>query len=309
MTRHAPTAPKSAPQRNPYSLGDQVAYEDWRRAKLDHYPATIDDLMVEITDLGQPTDAEIEAVLVRCNKANAAIYRANSDAARDDIISLGKRLGLYRLDANLSADADQLTAIEVLEDRSGNDYIPHTDRPLNWHTDGYYNLSDQRIRAMTLHCMRPAERGGANRFVDPEMIYIQLRDQDPGHIAALMAPNAMTIPANIENGHEIRPARTGPVFSVDTETGALHMRYTARTRSIEWHNDPATDAAVRALTEILASDWPRTFEYRLSAGEGILCNNVLHRREGFQNSISGPGRLMLRGRYYDRIDCPPREKE
>ncbi len=38
----------------------------------------------------------------------------------------------------------------------------------------------------------------------------------------------MTIPANVEGGREIREARTGPVFSVDTKDGTLHMRYTKR---------------------------------------------------------------------------------
>jgi len=37
----------------------------------------------------------------------------------------------------------------------------------------------------------------------------------------------MTVPAHAPNGVELRPAQTGPVFSVNA--GALHMRYHART--------------------------------------------------------------------------------
>ena len=37
-----------------------------------------------------------------------------------------------------------------------------------------------------------------------------------------------------------RAAQTGPVFSIDPASGDLHMRYTARTRSIEWKQDATT---------------------------------------------------------------------
>jgi hypothetical protein len=294
--------PTTAP--SPFTdLSQPDAYLDWRDRKLDCYPTGLDDLTVDIADLAAPTRTEIQALRRRCAKANMAIYRAPSTPSRDAVRALGASLGLHRLDNNLSADGDFLTAIEVVPNRRGHDYIPHTDRPLNWHTDGYYNLPNQRIESMTLHCVHPAREGGMNTFLDPERVYICLRDQNPRHIEALMEDNAMTIPANIENGREIRPARTGPVFSISPRTNTLHMRYTARTRSIEWHDDPATAAAVEALERILATDWPWTFHRCLAAGEGIVCNNVLHRRDSFQ----GTDRLMLRGRYYDRIKTPPEE--
>jgi hypothetical protein len=56
-----------------------------------------------------------------------------------------------------------------------------------------------------------------------------------------MAPDAMTIPARTDEDGVARPAQSGPVFSVDVQ-GALHMRYTARTRSIAWKDDDATRA-------------------------------------------------------------------
>ncbi len=68
-----------------------------------------------------------------------------------------------------------------------------------------------------------------------------------------MAPDAMTIPARDEDGRSGTRRQPGPVFSVDA-VGFLHMRYTARTLSIDWKDDAATHAAVAALGGILASD-------------------------------------------------------
>ena len=112
----------------------------------------------------------------------------------------------------------------------------------------------------------------------------------------------MTIPANIEDNVEIRPAQTGPVFSVARDTGALHMRYTARTRSIEWKDDRNTRLAVGFLGELLASDSLYIIRHRLQAGQGIICNNVLHKREAFDDdAATGQERLLYRARYHDRI--------
>jgi hypothetical protein len=117
-----------------------------------------------------------------------------------------------------------------------------------------------------------------------------------------MATDTLTIPANTEEGGESRPAQTGPVFSTDPATGSLHMRYTARTRSIEWKADAATQNAVQALERLLAADSPYVFRYRLAAGEGLLCNNVLHNRTEFEDAVDkGVIRLIYRARYHDRI--------
>jgi hypothetical protein len=42
----------------------------------------------------------------------------------------------------------------------------------------------------------------------------------------------MTIPERLDEDGVARAEQTGPVFSVDAASGALHMRYTARTRSV-----------------------------------------------------------------------------
>ena len=73
------------------------------------------------------------------------------------------------------------------------------------------------------------------------------------------------------------------------EDGALHMRYTARTRSIEWRADEATRAAVRYLQRVLDTGCPYVFTLRLSGGQGLVCNNVLHDRSAFTDDTA-PGR-------------------
>jgi len=114
-----------------------------------------------------------------------------------------------------------------------------------------------------------------------------------------MHPAAMTIPPNIENGKEIRGAQSGPVFSVDPLSGCLHMRYSARKRNIEWRDDKLTLEAAAKITELL-DDESMVFRYQLQAGQGVICNNILHNRTAFEDSAEQQ-RLMYRARYYDRI--------
>jgi len=90
------------------------------------------------------------------------------------------------------------------------------------------------------------------------------------------------------------------VFSLENGSGALHMRYTARTRSIRWKEDAVLQKAVDFLRDLLDSDVPWLIRHRLQAGQGIICNNVLHRREAFSDDTARP-RLLYRARYHDRI--------
>ena len=288
---------------SPYALGNDALYRRWRAWKLENYPVRTESVVVEVRDPRNPSPTEAQELLRICRKANMAIYRSRpGDGADKDIPRrFGAHFGLHRLDSNLLADEDSITSIEAVPGKSGRGYIPYSNRRLLWHTDGYYNPETRRIHAFLLHCVQPAAEGGENALLDPEIAYIRLRDADPDYVRALMAPDAMTIPANTEEGAE-RPASVGPVFSVDSAGGNLHMRYTARTRSIVWKDDAATGAAVRFLEQLLADDSSSVFRYRLAAGEGLICNNVLHNRTAFSdNEQHGARRLLYRARYYDRI--------
>jgi alpha-ketoglutarate-dependent taurine dioxygenase len=289
---------------SPFDLTDKRAYLCWREWKLSDYPVSAEDLIVSIANPCRLSPAEKHALLSRCQKANAAIYRiSTADFTDKELVgSLGRQFGLTRLDRNLRADEDSITSLKVVSGPGGAYYIPYTNRPLNWHTDGYYNTPEEQVRGVVLHCVSDAAQGGENVYLDHEMAYLLLRDENPDYPAALMQPDAMTIPANTEGGVEIRPAQSGPVFSVEARSGSLHMRYTARTRSIAWKDDRNTRMAVGFLTELLSGESDFLFRYRLQPGEGIICNNILHKREAFTDDpAGGRTRLLYRARYYDRI--------
>jgi len=289
---------------NPFDLADDTAYRAWRDAKLAGYPRSVDELIVPLADPRHLTPSEIGGLEARCARANMAIYSAPHLPATDKSIprQLAQQLGLVHLEGNYLADEDGLSSITPATDEGGSvrgDFIPYTHKPINWHTDGYYNTLDRRILGMTLHCAQDAEAGGENALLDHEIAYIQLRDANPDYVAALMQPGAMTIPARMDEDNVARPEQSGPVFAVDPEQGFLTMRYTARTRSIVWKDDAITQAAVKALADILAgSEYILTA--RLTPGMGLICNNVLHTRSGFSDSPEHR-RLLYRGRYYDRL--------
>ncbi|MGB5834418.1 MAG: TauD/TfdA family dioxygenase [Thiohalocapsa sp.] len=285
----------------PFSLDDLGAYAAWRDEKLADCPVDIGELIVEVNDPRRLTETEYAAILQRCQRANMAIYvsRTGADPNKDIPRLLGERFRLRRLDHNPGADDDAITAITIQSDVLHRGYIPYTDRPIAWHTDGYYNAPDRQIHAFILHCVQPAAEGGENSLIDPEMVYLRLRDRDPEHIRALMRADAMSIPPNLIDGVQVRPVSIGPVFG-SGERGRLAMRYTDRRRNIDWCDDPAVTNAVAALREILsASDTP-IYRARLEPGWGVICNNVLHARARF--SDDGSPRLLYRARYYDRID-------
>lgn len=290
----------------PFDLADQETYQHWREAKLGNYPCSPDQIMVRIPDPYALDAATHMALVAHCRRCNMAIYSipAASEAspAKDALCALARQVGLTRLDHNLCADEDGIACIRIVPEGRSQEYIPYTNRPIKWHTDGYYNDATQQIRGLIMHCVSDAAEGGANALLDPEIVYILMRDANPDYIRALMRPNAMTIPANVANGRVVRPASTGPVFSIDPGDGTLHMRYTARTRSIHWRQDALTLEAVTYLEMLLGSALPYVLHVRLQPGQGILCNNVLHTRETFSDGSPGNRqRLVLRARYYDRI--------
>ena len=285
---------------SPFSLKDKTAYARWRDAKLAGYPQRLDELLVEIRDPYALTAVEREALVSRIRSANLAIYIVPERYAADRgaVRALGRQLGLEHLDHNEGADADDITSLAVQEDAYHRHYIPYTDRPIAWHTDGYYNTLDRQIHGMVLHCARPAAKGGENQLLDHELVYIALRDQDPACIEALMRPDTMTIPPNVVKGVETRPVRSGPVFWTAPD-GHLHMRYTDRKRNVVWSRDAGVSEAVAALKDLLHRPIPYEFRALLQRGQGVVCNNVLHTRTGFTDGE--PGRLLFRARSFDRV--------
>ncbi len=287
---------------SPFDLDNNAGYQRWRAAKMACCPTCAEDLLVDLADPRSLTVSERQALLARCASSNMVIYRSQvTDEDKGLLLALGRQLGLRQLDGNWLADEDGISPISVSQPPAERmAFIPYTNRPIKWHTDGYYQPPERRIRGMILHCVRPAAEGGVSALMDHEMAYIALRDSNPQWIRALMQDDAMTIPERLDDDGIARAAQSGPVFSVDAASGALHMRYTARTRSVLWRDDAPTAAAVAALEHLLASDNPHIFRLQLQAGMGLLCNNVLHDRSGFTDDPAQP-RLLYRARYLDRI--------
>ena len=291
----------------PFDLDDNLAYAAWRAAKLEGYPRDAEGLRVPVGDLTQPTREERAALLARCRQCNMAVYvtpdkgSAHDDAKmRSGLRRFASAFGLGTMESHRSAEDDGIVAIEVTQTQTKRGFIPYTNKPLSWHTDGYYNPPSAPIRAMLLHCVRPAQEGGVNALLDPDIAYIRLRDKSRDLVAAMMHPEAMTIPESVEEDGSVRPVSTGPVFLID-ENGQLTMRYTARARNIIWRDDADTKAAVALLERLLSHEEEELIlKYKMQAGEGLLCNNVLHTRTAFQNDDSAR-RLLYRVRYRERI--------
>ena len=283
-------------------LNDTTRYQAWRDQKLSQMPASIDQYLVPVKDPVRLSADEYNAIHDLLQRSNMAIFVADPDEARNKTIpvNISSQFGMHRLDHNMGADHDGVSELTVRSGQWRGGYIPYTNKPIHWHTDGYYNEERRKINGMVLYCVQNALRGGENALLDHEIAYIHLRDSNPEYIRAFLHPQAMTIPANIINNNEIRPERTGPVFSVN-DSGALHMRYTARTRSISWRDDELTREATDCLSEFLASDSPYILRAGLNPGMGLICNNILHDRSVFDED-DNHRRLIYRLRYYDRAD-------
>ena len=286
----------------PFDLQDDTGYARWREHKLDTAPRRLEDILVEIDDPRRLTTAERTRLVERNACCNMAIYlgKTGTDPDKDIPRLLGSQLGMATLDGHWLTDNDGISPLSVVgaEQRGERkEFIPYTDKPIRWHTDGYYNTPDHTIRGLLLHCVQSAASGGENQLLDHEIAYILLRDEDPAYIRALSAADAMTIPPRTDDHGIARAAQPGPVFSVNAD-GSLHMRYTARTVSIAWHDHAV--AARSALERLLAAPTPWTLQGRLEPGMGLVCNNVLHDRSGFTETAA-KRRLLYRARYYERV--------
>ena len=298
---------------SPFAIGAQDAYQRWREQRLNYLKisnsaqkAANSAEHVDIGRLNAPTKSERAALLQRCARQNFALYACRSPVSAADVEAFGRCLGLTYADPGPFAKAEQsdvVRAVTYSNDKPGvaTDYIPFSRRALNWHTDGYSNQSQHRVRGLIMHCAQPASAGGSNRFMDPALAYIALRDADPGLVCALLEPDALTIPANIENGMELRSARSGAVFTYDGS--GLHMRYTIRERHVQWGASGRIREAAAWLRAFLESEHSPTVDVRFDAGEGIVCNNILHARDSYEDAPPHE-RLVYRARYLDRVSMP-----
>ncbi|MCY4610375.1 MAG: TauD/TfdA family dioxygenase [Gammaproteobacteria bacterium] len=279
-----------------WDLARTEAYRAWREQVLGE--SVTDFTPVRLRDLSRLSAAEIDALASRLHAAGAVCYGTDRIPEPRDILALGEQLGLVHLDHHQCAEPDGVARLTAREDTAGR-FIPYTRHRLRWHTDGYYQPDTQKIRSFVLHCVQPALDGGVNRLLDPRLLYIALRDENPDLIQALIHPRALTVPAHAEDGEERRAEFSGPVFSIDGEH--LYMRYTERAIHIRWH--PETEPARTRVQELLETLPQAGHLLRLDAGCGLIAHNVLHCRSAYADSADHP-RLLYRTRYTDRARRP-----
>ena len=296
-------------------------YQKWRDNRLLNGHADFPAEPVTISNPLALSDSERKIILKSIAVRNFSVYQYDTDKypREQPLLKLCDQLGMQRSVSNPESGRDNITVITCHSDTSSDPdpdsrpdkgrkkgqtsrYIPYTNRPLKWHTDGYYNEPDNQIRSFVIHCQSASMSGGDNYLLDHEIAYIQLHEKGPELVSALCQSDAMTIPENVENEKQIRKAYSGPVFSTDPKTGCLYTRYTQRARNITWKSDPVTREALDRLNDILDRENPWITRVRLESGQGIICNNVLHRRSEFKNGDSPEQtRSLLRIRFQDRI--------
>ncbi len=315
------TMPDSIPSRTvDQSFRPHAAdYAAWRADKLRELEPTGGVPTIPLENPLQLKPEERHALLAEIAKRNFAFYEISGARDRDTPLdgsvleAMCRQFGLAAPVNNPAADGFGLSRIEYVDGREGGTgpgnrarYIPYTNRRLNWHTDGYYNDELRKVRSFVLHCVQDAEHGGENVLMDPEILYILLRDEHPHLLQALCQEDAFSIPADRGDNGSGRMAFTGPVFSVDAETGALYTRFTQRRHHIHWLDDPDVAEAVKAVDRILQGPHPALVRRTLRPGQGVLCNNVLHCRSAFEDRQGGDhGRLLFRLRFNQRIGHAP----
>ena len=293
----------SCDENSPFLLENEGAYQAWRSNKLRKRREMAATTVYELDDESGLPQTKLEQIRQQVAAFNFVVYQSASELGKSEFLALNRQFGLQDLDVNLGADEDKVTSLQVVDESDKrSQYIPYTNRGMNWHTDGYYNPDGRRINAFALYCVHQSERGGGNYLFDHEMMYLLIRDQAPNLLEALMCDDMMCVPANVQDNRVIRAEETGPVFYLQPGNCALNMRYTSRPHNIVWKSDRLSATALNRVREILM-DGKTLVEIKLQQQrQGIVCNNILHGRQAFQDGADMPPRLVYRARYYDAVD-------
>jgi hypothetical protein len=280
-----------------FDLGSNEDYLKWRDEKLAAYPKNVGELVVELGDMTAMTPAEKAKILETVERANMCVYTAGSaEPGMSSLLALGKQLGVSHTDKSARhAQSDELTDSGIL-----NRAIPFSTRHCNWHTDATYYGSDNTIQALFLLCKRPAVEGGSNKVLDHEVLYIQLRDKDPGALEVLMNKDCFNYRNPATGGIDLH--RGGKVFWTNAD-GHLCHRFSFRKTDMAWSGDSDVAAAGHVLESLISDESAHVIEGRLESGMGLISNNVLHTRERLVDSDdAAKKRLLFRTRFYDRVN-------
>ena len=263
----------------------------WAEEKERDIPHNIDGIIVNIHDINNVKISEIAKIKETINKCNSCIYSSKiALKSNTNLLKFVESVGMRTYDRN-NIESNEISTITPLESNKIN-YIPYTDKSLNWHTDGYYDKKS--IFSWLLHCVHPATHGGENYLLDHELALREyvLRYDDVNN---LMSEDALTIP---ESKDTSRSEISTYIFSIKNQYKKLHMRFSMRKDNIG--TSPKAGDAVTKLKEIIENDCAKySLTYKLQKNEGIITNNILHGRRAFKDDKVK--RKLLRIRSYERL--------
>ena len=270
-------------------------YRRWRDRKLSSFTSDIDKLMVEIKNPRKLSTSEISLSSQIIKQSNLVFFqlKENENDIKSSLMDLAGQFGMGDFEILESSEKSGLTKIEVSsESKEKSEYVPYTNKALNWHTDGYYSENDNPILSWLLYCQSNSSNGGENSFMDHEIAYILFNDESSA-IDDLMSKDAFTIPANVQNG---RRAMSSYVFRL--LNNKLHMKFSMREKNIIWSEKIIS--SVDLLKSIIRENENYQINYKLSPNQGVISNNVIHMRSSFTNT-SNKNRLLYRLRSKKRI--------
>ena len=263
----------------------------WAEEKEKNIPQNSDGILVNIHDINNVKTSEIAKIKETIYKYNSCIYSSKiALKSNTNLLKFVELVGMRTYDCN-NIDSNEISTITPLQNSKIN-YIPYTDKPLNWHTDGYYDKKS--IFSWLLHCVNPATQGGENYLLDHELVLREylLRNDD---INNLMAEDALTIPASKDTS---RPEISTYIFSFKNKYRRLHMRFSMRKDNIG--TSAKASPAIIKLREIIEGNCAKySLTYKLQKNEGIITNNILHGRKAFKDDKVK--RKLLRIRSYERL--------
>jgi alpha-ketoglutarate-dependent taurine dioxygenase len=241
-----------------------------------------------ISNIAAMTCYEVAKIIAYVRVFNMAVYQTEREVSPEDLLLFAERFGLHTPSDYKFAEE---TGVATLQPGLGPETSrPHNNQELDWHTDGYYNSLTHQVHSMIVHCVTPADEGGITSVINHEDAYDMLHAINPEYTKALEADDVY---GNTNKG-KLANLIWGPVFT--KPNGRLHMRYGAYARG-EWKDDPVVSAARKALDDILNGPNLNVHTFKMEAGQGIICNNVLHRRTSFE----GDQRKLYRVRYEQRL--------
>ena len=263
----------------------------WAEEKEKNIPQNSDGILVNIHDINNVKTSEIDKIKETIYKYNSCIYSSKiALKSNTNLLKFVELVGMKTYDCN-NIESNEISTITPLQNSKIN-YIPYTDKLLNWHTDGYYDKKS--IFSWLLHCVNPATQGGENYLLDHELVLREylLRNDD---INNLMAEDALTIP---ESKDTSRSEISTYIFSFKNKYKRLHMRFSMRKDNIG--TSAKASPAIIKLKEIIENDCAKySLTYKLQKNEGIITNNILHGRKAFKDDKVK--RKLLRIRSYERL--------